>query len=42
VPTVPVTSGPRGEAPEYMGVDVAIIRDGRIEALYVFLDSAPS
>ncbi|MFM0010684.1 nuclear transport factor 2 family protein [Paraburkholderia sediminicola] len=35
-------SGPRGEAPDYTGVDVIIVRDGRIEALYVFLDSVPS
>jgi len=35
-------SGPRGEAPEYTGVDVIIVRDGRIAALYVFLDSMPS
>jgi hypothetical protein len=36
------SSGPRGEAPHYTGVDVIIVRDGRIEALYVFLDSMPS
>ncbi|MFM0080307.1 nuclear transport factor 2 family protein [Paraburkholderia sediminicola] len=35
-------SGTRGEAPDYTGVDVIIVRDGRIEALYVFLDSVPS
>lgn len=35
-------SGPRGEAPDYTGVDVIIVRDGKIAALYVFLDSAPS
>ncbi|MGE8163857.1 nuclear transport factor 2 family protein [Paraburkholderia sp. NPDC080076] len=35
-------SGPRGEAPDYTGVDVIIVRDGKIEALYVFLDSVPS
>lgn len=34
-------SGPRGEAFEYTGEDIAIVRDGRIAALYVFLDSAP-
>ncbi len=34
-------SGPRGEAFEYTGWDVAIVRDGRIAALYVFLDSPP-
>jgi hypothetical protein len=35
-------SGPRGEAPEYTGLDVIIVRDGKIAALYVFLDSIPS
>ena len=35
-------SGPRGEAPEYTGPDVIIVRDGKIAALYVFLDSMPS
>ncbi|WP_233805734.1 nuclear transport factor 2 family protein [Paraburkholderia sp. HP33-1] len=35
-------SGPRDEAPDYTGVDVIIVRDGRIQALYVFLDSLPS
>src|SRR3954447_9507182 len=35
-------SGPRGEAPEYTGMDVIIVRDGKIAALYVFLDSIPS
>lgn len=34
-------SGPRGEAYAYTGQDFAIVRDGRIAALYVFLDSAP-
>ena len=34
-------SGPRGEAPEYTGLDVVIVRDGKIAALYVFLDSIP-
>ena len=34
--------GPRGEAPEYTGMDVIIVRDGKISALYVFLDSIPS
>jgi hypothetical protein len=33
-------SGPRGAAPEYTGCDVIIVRDGRIAALYVFLDEA--
>ena len=31
-------SGPRGEAPDYTGWDVIIVEDGRIVALYVFLD----
>jgi len=31
-------SGPRDEAPEYTGWDVIIARNGRIAALYVFLD----
>ena len=35
-------SGPRGEYPEYTGLDVIIVRDGKIAALYVFLDSMPS
>jgi ketosteroid isomerase-like protein len=35
-------SGPRGEAPDYTGLDVIIVRDGKIVALYVFLDSMPS
>src|SRR6266403_4525881 len=35
-------SGPKGEAPEYTGLDVIIVRDGKIAALYVFLDSIPS
>ena len=35
-------SGPRGEAFEYTGWDVAIVRDGKIAALYVFLDSPPT
>ena len=30
------------EAPEYTGMDVIIVRDGKIAALYVFLDSIPS
>jgi hypothetical protein len=32
-------SGPEGEAPEYTGVDFIIARDGKIAALYVYLDS---
>ena len=35
-------SGPRGGAPDYTGLDVIIVRDGQIAALYVFLDSMPS
>ena len=35
-------SGPRGEPPNYTGLDVVIVRDGKIAALYVFLDSVPS
>jgi hypothetical protein len=31
-------SGPRGEAPDYTGWDVIVVREGRIAALYVFLD----
>src|ERR1700730_17023950 len=27
-------SGPRGEAPEYTGLDVIIVRDGKIATLY--------
>ncbi len=35
-------SGPRGEAPDYTGLDVIIVRGDKIAALYVFLDSMPS
>ena len=35
-------SGPRGKAPDYTGLDVITVRDDRIAALYVFLDSMPS
>ena len=35
-------SGPHGQAPDYTGLDVIIVRDGKIVALYVFLDSMPS
>jgi hypothetical protein len=31
-------SGPRDEPPDYTGLDVVIIRDGKIAVLYVFLD----
>jgi len=33
-------SGRRGEAPDYTGWDVITIRNGKISALYVFLDEA--
>lgn len=32
------TSGAKGEPPEYTGLDVIVVRDGRIAALYVFLN----
>ena len=35
-------SGPQGEAPAYTGVDFIIVRDGKIAAPYVYLDSPPS
>ena len=35
-------SGPAGEPPRYTGLDVIIVSDGKIAALYVFLDSPPS
>jgi hypothetical protein len=35
-------SGPRGAAPDYTGLDVIIVHDGKIAALYVFVDSMPS
>ena len=31
-------SGPKGEALDYTGLDVVIVRDGKIAALYVFLN----
>jgi SnoaL-like domain len=31
-------SGPPGEPPCYTGLDVVIVRDGKIATLYVFLD----
>jgi SnoaL-like domain len=31
-------SGPKGETPDYSGLDVVIVRDGKIAALYVFLN----
>jgi len=35
-------SGSKDEAPIYTGVDFIIARDGKIAALYVFLDSPPA
>lgn len=35
-------SGPVGEPPRYTGLDIVIVRDGKIATLYVFLDSLPS
>ena len=35
-------SGPKGEPPVYTGVDFIIARDGKIAALYVYLDSRPA
>ena len=34
--------GPRGEKPDYTGLDVIIVRNDKIAALYVFLDPPPS
>jgi hypothetical protein len=34
-------SGPKGETAAYTGVDFIIVRDGKIAALYVYLDSPP-
>ena len=34
-------SGRPGEAPAYAGTDFIIARDGRIAALYIFLDKLP-
>ena len=31
-------SGPKGAAPEYTGLDVVVVREGKIAALYVFLN----
>jgi hypothetical protein len=31
-------SGPKGEAPDYTGLDLIIVSDGRIAKLYVFLN----
>jgi SnoaL-like domain len=35
-------SGPPGAPPNYTGLDVIIVRDGKIAALYVFLDTVQS
>jgi hypothetical protein len=35
-------SGPKGEAPLYTGVDFIIVRNGKIAALYVYLDPPPT
>ena len=35
-------SGPRDETPAYTGLDVIIVRDGKIAALYAFIDSNPT
>jgi len=35
-------SGPKGETPAYSGVDFIIVRDDKIAALYVYLDSPPT
>ena len=35
-------SGPKGHAPAYTGVDFIIVRDGKIAALYVYLDAPPA
>jgi hypothetical protein len=35
-------SGPRDGVPAYTGEDVIIVRDGKIAALYVFLDAPPA
>jgi hypothetical protein len=34
-------SGPRGEEPDYTGLDVIMVRGDKIAALYVFLDQTP-
>ena len=31
-------SGPKGEPPEYTGLDVVVVRESKIAALYVFLN----
>jgi hypothetical protein len=39
---LPWQFGPDGAAPVVTGMDVAVFERGRIHALYVFLDKAPS
>jgi hypothetical protein len=39
---IPWGSGPPGEPPNYTGLDVIVVRDGKISALCVFLDSPPT
>jgi hypothetical protein len=34
-------SGPKGEPPRYTGEDFILVRNGKIAALYVYLDSPP-
>ena len=35
-------SGPKGETPRYTGMDFIIAREGKIAALYVYLDAPPT
>jgi hypothetical protein len=35
-------SGPRGGKPDYTGLDIIIVREDKIAALYIFLDSTAS
>jgi hypothetical protein len=42
VPDLLPSSTGRSEAPDYTGMDVIIVRNRKIAALYVFLDSMPS
>jgi hypothetical protein len=39
---VPNDRHQKGETPVYTGVDFIIARDGKIAALYVYLDSPPT
>jgi hypothetical protein len=34
-------SGPKGEPPRYTGEDFILVRNGKIAALYIYLDSPP-